>query len=33
MFRIGTDGTNRIVLQIMSYDDGAVLMVGVVKRR
>jgi hypothetical protein len=33
MFRLGTDGTNRIVLEIFSYDDGAVLMVGVVKRR
>jgi hypothetical protein len=33
MFRLGTDGTNRIVLEVMSYDDGAVLMVGVVKSR
>jgi hypothetical protein len=33
MFRLGTDGTNRIVLEVMSYDDGAVLMAGVVKSR
>jgi hypothetical protein len=33
MFRVGTDETNRIVLEVLSYDDSAVLMVGVVKRR